>query len=146
MSDDTRIAAVTTVIEGRTEAVRAKDAVRVLSCYAPDAVRFDLAPPLVASGSAADARTGLEAWFDTWDGPIRYVLRDFAVRVAGDLALAHGLVRIGGHKIGAGSIDVWARQTIGLVEHDGAWRIVHEHTSTPFYMDGSLKAAVDLHP
>jgi ketosteroid isomerase-like protein len=28
----------------------------------------------------------------------------------------------------------------------GAWQIVHEHISTPFYMDGSLKAAVDLTP
>jgi PhnB protein len=28
----------------------------------------------------------------------------------------------------------------------GAWKIVHEHSSTPFYMDGSYRAAVDLKP
>jgi hypothetical protein len=27
-----------------------------------------------------------------------------------------------------------------------AWTVAHEHTSVPFYMDGSLKAAVDLAP
>ncbi|HEX4764804.1 MAG TPA: nuclear transport factor 2 family protein [Lichenihabitans sp.] len=41
---------------------------------------------------------------------------------------------------------LWARQTIGLERRDGRWTIVHEHTSTPFYMDGSLRAAVDLVP
>ena len=29
---------------------------------------------------------------------------------------------------------------------DGTWRITQEHNSTPFYMDGSFKAAVDLQP
>jgi ketosteroid isomerase-like protein len=28
----------------------------------------------------------------------------------------------------------------------GGWRITHEHNSTPFYMDGSDKAALDLQP
>jgi hypothetical protein len=28
----------------------------------------------------------------------------------------------------------------------GSWRIVHEHNSTPFYLDGSLRAALDLRP
>ena len=28
----------------------------------------------------------------------------------------------------------------------GVWRITHEHHPTPFYMDGSDKAALDLQP
>ena len=28
----------------------------------------------------------------------------------------------------------------------GTWKIAHEHTSVPFYMDGSFRAAVDLEP
>ena len=28
----------------------------------------------------------------------------------------------------------------------GDWRIVHQHESVPFYMDGSYRAAVDLKP
>jgi ketosteroid isomerase-like protein len=42
--------------------------------------------------------------------------------------------------------DLWTRVTVGLRKVDGSWRITHEHTSTPFYMDGSFKAAVDLKP
>lgn len=42
--------------------------------------------------------------------------------------------------------DVWFRATVGLRRGDGGWTIMHEHTSVPFYMDGSFKAAIDLQP
>jgi len=42
--------------------------------------------------------------------------------------------------------DVWVRQTLCLRRLEGAWKITHEHTSVPFYMDGSDKAALDLKP
>jgi len=29
---------------------------------------------------------------------------------------------------------------------DGAWKVVYTHRSVPFYMDGGVKAAVDLEP
>ena len=35
---------------------------------------------------------------------------------------------------------------VGLRRIDGAWRITHRHDSTPFYMDGSYRAATDLEP
>jgi ketosteroid isomerase-like protein len=40
----------------------------------------------------------------------------------------------------------WQRITICLRRIDGIWKIVHEHTSVPFYMDGSYRAATDLKP
>lgn len=40
----------------------------------------------------------------------------------------------------------WYRSTPGLGSLDGQWRVVHEHTSTPFHMDGSLPAATDVQP
>jgi ketosteroid isomerase-like protein len=43
-------------------------------------------------------------------------------------------------------VDLWFRQTLGLLKIDGSWKIAHEHSSVPFYMDGSFKAAVDLKP
>ena len=42
--------------------------------------------------------------------------------------------------------DLWVRVTVGLRRIDGAWKITHQHTSVPFLMDGSFKAAVDLKP
>ena len=47
--------------------------------------------------------------------------------------------------------DLWFRSTVCWRRSNDAhattgWQIVHEHTSTPFYMDGSMRAAVDLTP
>ena len=44
------------------------------------------------------------------------------------------------------SIEVWYRSTFGLRRIEGSWRIAHRHDSTPFYMDGSFRAATDLKP
>jgi hypothetical protein len=50
-------------------------------------------------------------------------------------------------------VSSWPRQFVassanraGRRKIDGSWRIVHEHNSTPFYLDGSLRAALDLRP
>ena len=42
--------------------------------------------------------------------------------------------------------DLWFRATLALRRTDGIWKVVHEHNSTPFYMDGSDRAALDLQP
>ena len=43
-------------------------------------------------------------------------------------------------------ISFWMRATMCFERVDGKWRIVHEHNSVPFYMDGSLRPAFDLEP
>ena len=142
--DETQIRAL---LEDRAAALRAKDAPAVLSHYAPDTVKFDLAPPLHTAGPAALDKRGLEGWFATWWGPLGYELRDFKVVTGGDLAFCHGFVRISGTKVdGDQKVSVWARETVCLSKAGGIWKIRHEHSSVPFYMDGSLKAAVDLKP
>jgi hypothetical protein len=60
--------------------------------------------------------------------------------------LCHGLVNLRSEKIGEGTIDMWFRSTWCLGRIDGRWRITHEHNSTPFYMDGTYRAATDLVP
>jgi ketosteroid isomerase-like protein len=35
---------------------------------------------------------------------------------------------------------------VGWRKREGEWLVTHEHVSVPFYMDGSLRAAVDLKP
>ena len=87
-----------------------------------------------------------ESWFSSWRGPLGYELRDFSVSACDELAFCHGFVRISGTKVNGEHADVWARQTLGLRKIDGARKITHEHTSVPFYMNGSFKAAVDLAP
>jgi ketosteroid isomerase-like protein len=38
------------------------------------------------------------------------------------------------------------RSSFGLRRIAGTWRVVHQHDSTPFLMDGSFRAATDLQP
>jgi uncharacterized protein (TIGR02246 family) len=135
-------AEIRSLLDRRARALRIKDARGVLSCQADDFVHFSLAPPLQSETDAA----GLEAWFATWDGPIGYETRALAVATGEDVAFCHGLSRLTGTKIGGEKADVWFRTTLGLRKLDGAWKIVHEHESVPFYMDGSFKAAVNLKP
>lgn len=136
-------AQIRTAIEDWSSALRAKDARRVVAHHAADYVQFSLAPPLISD--AADAE-GLEAWFATWQGPLRHEVHDLHITASEDTAFCHGLTRLGGTKTDGAEADIWFRLTLGLRKVGGAWKFVHEHESVPFYMDGSYKAAVDLKP
>ena len=143
MTAETEIRAL---IDAQARALRDKDVGGTLAAFSADVVRFDLAPPLRHVGAGDEARREFAAWFATWQGAIGYETRDFTVAAAGDLAFAHGYVRISGTKSDGARNALWARQTLCLRRGDGGWKIAHEHTSVPFLMDGSLRAAVDLQP
>lgn len=144
MTDDEAL--VRSLIEDRIPALHAKDAGRVLSPYAEDALFFELQPPLRYAGLEALNREMVAAWLATWQGPVACELRDLDVRADGNLAFCHGLQRLSGTKLDGASDDIWVRLTVCLRRIDGAWKIVHEHLSVPFHMDGSYRAAVDLKP
>ena len=130
------------VIEDWAAGLRSKDVARVKSHEVEELMHFSLAPPLVADEKGP---YGLEKWFKTWDGPLGYELRDLEV-VSGDgVAFSHSLNHLTGTQRGK-KADVWFRSTLGFRKLDGEWKIVHEHESVPFLMDGSDKAAVDLKP
>jgi ketosteroid isomerase-like protein len=137
---------IRTLLHDQANAIRAKNTEGALAPYAPNIVRFDLAPPLATAGSQALGKSTLEEWFATWRGPIGFELRDLTVTQSGDPAFCHGFVRISGTKVDGEHNDVWVRQTVCFRKIGGAWKIIHEHTSVPFYMDGSYRAAVDLEP
>jgi PhnB protein len=111
--------------------------------FAEDVVSYDLAPPLAHVGPG---RQGLQDWFDTWDGPIAFAMGDLIVETGGDIAFAYGLGHMTGTKKDGAKVDLWARVTVCLGRRDRAWKITHQHTSVPFHMDGSFRAAVDLKP
>jgi ketosteroid isomerase-like protein len=122
-----------------------KDAESIVAAYAPDAVVFNLAPPLrsLMMAKAADVK----AWLDTWDGPVEHEARDFSFEINGNAAFGYGYYRLGGNPKSAGrKVSFWMRATLFLRREADGWRIVHEHTSVPFYMDGSLRPAFDLEP
>ena len=137
--DDVLIRAL---IDDVTSAIRAKDTGGVVKHHAHNFVHFSLAPPLRAT---TDAKA-LEAWFATWRGTIGYETRDLSIVAANDVAFCHSLNHMSGVMSDGERTDLWFRLTLGLRKVGGVWKIVHEHESVPFYMDGSMKAATDLKP
>ena len=118
------------------------DAEAIVEAYAPDAVIFDLAPPLGRRGMNRDNKA---AWLAGWDGPIQIDARDVRLTVDGDLGFVSALNRRRGRQAGEDR-DLWYRTTMCLRKTSGRWRIICDHSSVPFYMDGSDRAAVDLKP
>jgi ketosteroid isomerase-like protein len=137
-------AAILEVIAGMARARYEKNAAAIAAPYASDAAIYNLAPPLEHRGIDLAAT---QAWLETWEGPITIEPRDFKVKVAGDTAVAHGYMRMQGTKIDPpAKPNFWMRETLVLERREGAWKIVHEHTSVPFYMDASARPAFDLQP
>ena len=135
--------AVRSTLESLWRAVGARNAVAATSHYAADPVVFSMAPPLRQALPGVEA---LEEWFATWRSPIGIETRDMDVHVGGDVAFATSLNHMTGTKIDGEQVDLWFRVTCGLRRIDGRWRVVHEHESVPFLMDGSYRAATTLRP
>lgn len=130
------------VLRQLTQAYADHDADTIAAAYAPDAVIYDLAPPLARRGINRDA---VADWLAGWEGPIRIETRDLEISVDGALGFASALTRIQGRQ-GGEAQDMWFRSTQCFRNSGGRWRIVCEHASVPFYMDGSYRAAIDLQP
>jgi ketosteroid isomerase-like protein len=117
-------------VDDLTAVVRAKDVERVMSFCAPEAVSFDLTPPLRYAGADRERLAWLEM-FAAYAGPISYEVRELKVTTAGELALVHSLNRVSGTDAGGHAADLWLRWTAFFRRTDGAWRIVHDHVSVP---------------
>jgi len=143
-SDDEQI---TALLAARRDALRAGDVEGLVASYAADIVSFDLAPPLRSTGAAVRDPEPHRAWLSTFQGPVSLDVTELAVTVGGDVAFCHGLQSLTATPRGATEpFTLWHRVTYGLRRVDGTWQVTHEHTSTPFHMDGSFRAAVELQP
>ncbi|HSC34771.1 MAG TPA: SgcJ/EcaC family oxidoreductase [Thermodesulfobacteriota bacterium] len=127
------------------KAVRAKDIEGVMSCYVPDILLFDLAPPLEYRGVDA-YRKNWEEWFSSFKGAVGYDIRDLRITTGDDAAFCHSLNRISGARTYGEQTEVWVRATVGFRKFDGKWMIAHEHLSVPFEMKEPYKALLDLEP
>lgn len=136
--------AILALLEGISRAHYNKDAAAIEAVYTQGAAIFNLAPPLTHHGINRQEK---QAWLDSWDGPVEIESRDFDVTVSGDFAFCHGFMRMEGKKKGADRrVNFWMRETLCLHREGPGWKIVHEHTSVPFYMDDSVRPAFDLKP
>lgn len=140
-------AAVLDVLGEHYAAIAAGDADRVFALFAPDAVVYNLAPPLIAgTGSRAADIESMRQWLTTFTAPPRLAHRDPVVHVDGDLALVHTLTSMTAEAQQGGEFTLWFRSTYALRRTGGRWLIVHQHESVPFHMDGSFLAATGLVP
>lgn len=146
MTDTT--AQVRAVLDEHAAAHEARDAERLFALYTDDLVAYSLAPPLQQGPDTPYGTVdGLRAWFAKFAGPVQIRYRDPVITAGGDLAYVHTLTQMTATPAGAPeSFAFWFRSTFGLRRLGGTWRIAHRHDSTPFYMDGSGRAALDLHP
>jgi ketosteroid isomerase-like protein len=135
--------AIEAVLRAWGEAIGGKRAQDAVSCLSDDIVDYSLAPPLQYKGRNAD---GMQQWFDTWDGPIGGDICDTRLIAGSDVAFWSGLVNMTGTKTDGTKVDLWFRETVGLVKTNGDWKIVHVHDSVPFAMDGSGRAELALKP
>ena len=148
--------AIRSLLDDWAAAHRAKDAGRMMAHYAERNVQFILAPPLQFSGENAWDQDAVAKWLSTFKGPIEYDMRDVEIAAGDDVAFCHFLSRLGATpaepihspdgEVYSGSFEMWSRVTLGLRKIDGRWLVTHVHSSVPFYMDGSFRAAVDLQP
>ena len=132
------------LIEQWAAALRAKDLEGVLATFAPGARSYDLAPPLQQDPDGR--RQALAAWFPDFSAIGYEIGKDLDMAVGGDVAFSCSLNRLGGKLHSGDEFEIWVRVTMGFRKVNGAWKIAHAHTSVPFYMDGSFKAATDLNP
>jgi ketosteroid isomerase-like protein len=139
-------AEIRALVEERSAAIRDKDAARAMATLAGDVVAFELAPPLALGPDAALDEAGLAAWLSGWAGPVGIEIRDLHVETGGDVGWCRSLNRLHGSLKGGRKVDMWMRSTLAFRRRDAAWKIAHGHSSVPFLMDGSYRAAIDLSP
>ena len=133
-------------LKRHAEATRTKNVEVACSAQASERVEFLMRPPLCFGVNDGLDESHLASWFAMFDGPIGFEHRDVVVTAEGEIAFVSCLAHWTGKFVNGGEMDVWYRQTYGLRQIDGDWKIVHLHESVPFYMDGSFRAAVDLKP
>jgi uncharacterized protein (TIGR02246 family) len=127
--DDTPIRQV---MDAYTAAVRAKDVDGFIGLYAPDVRVFDLWSNWSYDGAAA-WRAMVASWFDSLGAAQVAVGWDSVQTLVGhDVAVVHAFISYQGVSA-AGEVEraMQNRLTWVLRQYDGAWKIVHEHTSAP---------------
>ena len=115
-----------------------------IALFAGQPIAFIVA--LALGPEAARDEAGLAAWLAGWEGPVGIEIRDLHIEVGGDVGWCRSLNRLHGTLRGGRTVDMWMRSTLGFRREDGAWKIAHGHSSVPFLMDGSFRAATDLKP
>jgi uncharacterized protein (TIGR02246 family) len=120
------------VLDAYRAAVLAKDVDALVALYDPDVRIFDMWGEWSYDDAAA-WRKNVEGWFGSLGSETVGVdFDDVRTIASGDLVVAQAFVTYRG--LSAEGKELRAMQnrlTVTLAKKDGAWRIVHEHSSSP---------------
>lgn len=135
---------ISAFLERRSEAIRAKDIDRLMSCYAADVVYFDIVPPLRYVGHVA-LRARFLDWFGRYESAIGQDIDELRISASADVAVASMLIRSGGMLKNGTEVGFWVRASTCCRRMEHGWAIVHEHVSLPVDLE-SRCAVMDLVP
>jgi ketosteroid isomerase-like protein len=135
---------IRTLMDSRSEAIRAKDIDRLMSFYSADIIYFDVVPPLQYVGSAA-LRDRFLHWFDSYQSGIGQDVGALNISVGADVAVASMLIRTSGTLKTGNELESWVRGTSCSKRSDHTWLVTHEHVSVPVD-PGTGRAAIGLTP
>ena len=123
-------AAIRSVIDSWTSAVRRRDIEGILNNHSPDVVMFDVPPPFQSRGIDAYRKTWV--MFLSWlSDPVQFDVIDMDVTAGNDIAFAVAAMRCAGPGADGKIAALDFRLTVGLRKIEGQWTIVHEHHSVP---------------
>jgi uncharacterized protein (TIGR02246 family) len=127
-------------LDAYSAALFAKDANAFLQLYHPDVRIFDLWGAWFHDGAEA-WRNVVEHWFESLGSErVKATFDDVRLSGGADLASISAIITYEGRSATGEKLrDMQNRLTWVLAPHDGAWRIIHEHTSAPI-ADDDLKA------
>jgi len=137
--------AIRELIQRRIQAIRNKDAKAAIGCLSTDVVAFEMIPPLALADGAARDEQGFAAWLSGFE-EVDVEIRGLRIEAESNVAFAHSLNHLTGIRADGSAISLWMRSTLGFRREGGDWRIVHAHTSVPFYPGPAPMAALDLKP
>jgi ketosteroid isomerase-like protein len=120
-------------LEAMAQAIRDKDLDQLMTFYDHGVEVFDLRASLNLVG-AGGYRNNLEAWFDSFDGPLGFELHSLRIVPGEPTAFCHYLALITGARSGGRISGYWVRGTTGFERRDGEWLVTHEHISQPAAM------------
>jgi ketosteroid isomerase-like protein len=138
-------AEIRALIDERLAAIRDKDAARAMRAIADDVIAFEMVPPLSLPAGAARDEQAFAAWLASFER-IGVEVRDLVIEADERIGFARALHHLTGVRVGGAPLDLWLRSTLCFRREADGWKIVHAHSSVPFYPGPELKAAVDLKP
>ena len=106
------------LVEERVRAVRGRDSATLAARPADDVITFDVLPPFSSRGNQATA-DHLQQWFDGYDGPIDYTVRDVHVSANDELGFCSFLYHVGGTLKTGAPVSMWVRATLCWANSSG---------------------------